>query len=123
MAETAHGAPADEDHHELGFWRKYVFSTDHKVIGIWYGVSGLVFLFAGFCMMMLMRWQLAYPGQPIPVIGGLLGANRAPGGIMLPDFYNELGAMHGTIMVFMGVVPHLSSALKTHWAPVWYSRH
>ena len=28
-----------------------------------------------------------------------------PGGIMLPEFYNELGAMHGTIMVFLGVVP------------------
>src|SRR5688572_15741292 len=55
--------------------------------------------------MMLMRWQLAYPGQPIPLIGGLLGDERAPGGIMLPDFYNQLGAMHGTIMVFLGVVP------------------
>ena len=28
-----------------------------------------------------------------------------PGGTMLPEFYNELGAMHGTIMVFLGVVP------------------
>ena len=54
-----------EDHHEeLPFWRKYVFSTDHKVIGIQYGVSALVFLFFGFSLMMLMRWQLAYPGQP-----------------------------------------------------------
>jgi cytochrome c oxidase subunit 1 len=43
--------------------------------------------------------------QPIPVIGSLLGAANAPGGIMLPEFYNQLGAMHGTIMVFLGVVP------------------
>ena len=28
-----------------------------------------------------------------------------PGGVMSPDFYNELGAMHGTIMIFLGVVP------------------
>ena len=55
--------------------------------------------------MMVMRWQLAYPGSPIPLIGGWLGDERAPGGIMLPEFYNQLGAMHGTIMVFMGVVP------------------
>src|SRR5262245_39064765 len=55
--------------------------------------------------MMIMRWQLAYPGRPIPLIGGLLSAAQAPGGIMLPEFYNQLGAMHGTIMVFMGVVP------------------
>jgi cytochrome c oxidase subunit 1 len=96
---------SDGHHEELSFWRKYVFSTDHKVIGIQYCVTGLAFLFFGFCLMMLMRWQLAYPGKAIPIIGGLFGDARAPGGIMLPDFYNELGAMHGTIMVFLGVVP------------------
>ena len=96
---------SDGHHEELPFWRKYIFSTDHKMIGIQYCVTGLCFLFFGFCLMLLMRWQLAYPGQPIPLIGGLFGDARAPGGIMLPDFYNELGAMHGTIMVFLGVVP------------------
>ena len=95
----------DGHHEELPFWRKYIFSTDHKMIGIQYSLTGLAFLFFGFCLMMLMRWQLAYPSQPIPLIGGLFGDARAPGGIMLPDFYNELGAMHGTIMVFLGVVP------------------
>src|SRR5213075_1230052 len=103
--EAHHHDEHEHEHHELGFWRKYVFSTDHKVIGIQYGISGLLFLFFGFCLMMLMRWQLAFPGQPIPLIGGLLGEGRAPGGTMLPNFYNELGAMHGTIMVFLGVVP------------------
>ena len=43
--------------------------------------------------------------QSIPVIGPYLGQLNAPGGIMLPEFYNQLGAMHGTIMVFLGVVP------------------
>ena len=96
---------SDGHHEELPFWRKYIFSTDHKTIGIQYSITGLAFLLFGFCLMMLMRWQLAYPDQPIPLIGGLFGDARAPGGIMLPDFYNELGAMHGTIMVFLGVVP------------------
>src|SRR4051812_5719853 len=97
---------AHEAHHEaLGFWRRYVFSEDHKVIGIQYAVTGLLFLFFGFSLMMLMRWQLAYPGAALPLIGGLFGDARMPGGIMLPEFYNELGAMHGTIMVFLGVVP------------------
>ncbi|MYF06197.1 MAG: cytochrome C oxidase subunit I, partial [Holophagales bacterium] len=106
MAEPVHASPAhDEHHHEQSFWRKYIFSTDHKVIGVQYSVTGLAFLFFGFVLMMVMRWNLAYPGEPIPFIGSLLGDNRAPGGIMLPDFYNELGAMHGTIMVFLGVVP------------------
>ncbi len=106
MAEPVHASPAhDEHHHEQSFWRKYIFSTDHKVIGVQYSVTGLAFLLFGFVLMMVMRWNLAYPGEPIPLIGSLLGENRAPGGIMLPDFYNELGAMHGTIMVFLGVVP------------------
>ena len=98
--------PHEAAHHEeLGFWRKYVFSLDHKVIGIQYAVTGLLFLMFGFTLMMIMRWQLAYPGQPIPFIGNWFGADKAPGGIMLPEFYNQLGAMHGTIMVFLGVVP------------------
>src|SRR5690349_24209790 len=110
MSDVVTHAPhaAHEAHHheeELGFWRKYVFSTDRKVIGIQYGVTGLLFLFFGFSLMMLMRWQLAYPERALPVLGWLFGEARMPGGVMLPDFYNELGAMHGTIMVFLGVVP------------------
>ena len=104
---AAHGhAHEHADHHEeLGFWQKYVFSQDHKVIGIQYTITALLFLLFGFTLMMIMRWQLAYPGRPIPLIGLWLGQDRAPMGIMLPEFYNQLGAMHGTIMVFLGVVP------------------
>ncbi len=93
------------EHKELPFWRKYIFSLDHKVIGVQYTVTSLVFLLLGFCLMMLLRWQLAYPAQPLPGIGEWFGMERMPGGIMLPEFYNQLGAMHGTIMIFLGVVP------------------
>ena len=103
--QSAHAGSADAHHHDAGFLSTYVFSVDHKVIGIQYAVTGLLFLLFGFGLMMVMRWQLAYPFQPIPIIGGLLGDERAPGGVMLPEFYNQLGAMHGTIMVFLGVVP------------------
>ena len=106
------------DHHHESFWTKYVFSQDHKVIGIQYLMTSLVFLLFGFCLMLLMRWQLAYPGQPIPIIGGLLGENNAPGGIMLPEFYNQLGAMHGTIMVFMAIVPLLVGAFGNYVLPL-----
>jgi cytochrome c oxidase subunit 1 len=106
---TSHGHAAtsahDHGHHELPFWRKYIFSVDHKMIGVQYAVTALVFLFFGFSLMMLLRWQLAYPGQPLPVIGKLLSEDVMPGGVMVPEFYNSLGAMHGTIMVFMGIVP------------------
>src|SRR6202521_3705408 len=118
--DPQHGA--EHEHHELGWWRKYIFSTDHKMIGIQYGLCGLVFLFFGFCLMMLMRWQLAYPGQAVPVIGKWLpyffGANTMPDGKMTPDFYNSLGAMHGTIMIFMGVVPVAFAAFGNFVVPL-----
>jgi len=98
--------------------RKYVFSQDHKVIGIQYGITALCFLLFGFTLMIMMRWQLAYPGQPIPLIGQWLGDANAPGGIMLPEFYNQLGAMHGTIMVFLGVVPLAVGAFGNYIVPL-----
>jgi cytochrome c oxidase subunit I len=109
---TSHISTEAAHHEELGFIRKYVFSTDHKVIGIQYTLTALVFLLIGFSLIMLLRWQLAYPGltpDQIPPfikwLGNLLGDTRMPQGIMIPDFYNQLGAMHGTIMVFLGIVP------------------
>ncbi|MGZ5023970.1 MAG: cbb3-type cytochrome c oxidase subunit I, partial [Chthoniobacterales bacterium] len=117
-----HHHEGGHDHHELGWWRKYVFSTDHKVIGIQYGLCGLIFLFFGFCLMMLMRWQLAFPNQPLPVIGGLVGkifgAGTMPEGKMAPDFYNSLGAMHGTIMIFLGIVPVAFAAFGNFVVPL-----
>ncbi len=108
----------EDHHHDESFWTKYVFSQDHKVIGIQYLLTSLVFLLFGFCLMLLMRWQLAFPGRPIPIIGGLLGEANAPGGIMLPEFYNQLGAMHGTIMVFMAIVPLLVGAFGNYVLPL-----
>src|SRR5213082_791836 len=116
----AHGS--EHEHHELGFWRKYIFSTDHKVIGIQYGICGLIFLFFGFSLMMIMRWQLAYPGEALPVIGKwlpyLFGAGSMPDGKMTPEFYNSLGAMHGTIMIFLGVVPVAFAAFGNFVVPL-----
>lgn len=83
------------EHHVEPFWRKYIFSTDHKTIGIQYAVTAMVFLLFGFSLILMMRWQLAHPGSIIPLIGKA----------MTSDWYNQLGAMHGTIMVFLGVVP------------------
>ncbi len=95
----------DHHEHDLFFWRKYIFSVDHKVIGVQYTVTALVFLFFGFSLMMAMRWQLAYPGQPIPIIGKFLSTAIADNGVLSGDGYNAFGAMHGTIMVFLAIVP------------------
>jgi cytochrome c oxidase subunit 1 len=98
--------------------RKYIFSTDHKTIGIQYGLTALAFLFFGFTLVMLMRWQLAYPGQPLPIIGKWFGETLFPGGVMAPEFYNQLGAMHGTIMVFLGIVPLAVGAFGNYLVPL-----
>src|SRR6478736_406161 len=95
-----------------------IISTDHKVIGLQYLVTSLCFLLLGFCLIVLIRWQLAFPAQPIPIIGGLLGDANAPRGIMLPEFYTQLGAMHGTIMVFLAVVPFAVGAFGNYLVPL-----
>ena len=155
---TSHAhADVHGNHEESGFWRRYIFSVDHKVIGVQYGLTALLFLFFGFTLMTIMRWQLAHPGEPIPAlffvvpiaaigilvffasgfkpsISMLLGAlfigmagivyyltsgdERFPGGIMLPEFYNQLGAMHGTIMIFLGVVPLAVGAFGNFVVPL-----
>jgi cytochrome c oxidase subunit I len=98
--------------------RRYLFSTDHKVIGLQYAFTSLFFLLVGFSLAVLIRWQQAYPGQPFPFLTLLLGEVNAPGGIMLPEFYNQLGAMHGTIMVFLGVVPLAVGAFGNYLVPL-----
>src|SRR3954470_22608721 len=98
LAEALRVMKEEEGHeHHESFITKYVFSQDHKVIGIQYGITALCFLLFGFTLMMMMRWSIAYPNQPIPLVGKLL---KASGGIIVPELYNQLGAMHGTIMVF-----------------------
>jgi cytochrome c oxidase subunit 1 len=94
------------------------FSLDHKIIGLQYAVTSMVFLLVGFSLMMLLRWQLAYPMHPVPLIGSLLGTHAAVQGILLPEFYNQLGAMHGTIMIFLGVVPLSAGGFGNYLVPL-----
>ena len=101
-------------HHEESFFRKYIWSTDHKIIGLQYGLTALFFLSVGFFLMMVMRWQLAYPETPIPFVGSFFGED----GILLPEIYNSLGAMHGTIMIFLGIVPLAVGAFGNYLVPL-----
>ena len=94
---TAHAAA----HHAppQGFIRKYVFSVDHKVIGIQYTALGLVSAFIGMALSWAMRIHLAWPTASIPFLG-TLSPNGAPGGVPTPEYYLSLMTMHGTIMAF-----------------------
>ena len=93
--------------------------TNHKTVGLQYGVTALAFLLVGFLLMILMRIQLAWPGQPLPAwMGSWLGESSAPGGIILPEFYNQLVAMHGSVMVFLAVVPLAAGAFANYCVPL-----
>jgi cytochrome c oxidase subunit 1 len=112
-----------DSHHEESFWRKYIFSTDHKIIGLQYGITALIFLFFGFSLMMVMRWQLAYPDTAVPIVGGLVKwladlNGFASDGNLPSDLYNVFGAMHGTIMIFLGVVPLVVGAFGNYLVPL-----
>lgn len=98
------------------FWSKYVFSFDHKVIGkqfLWYGIF---FLMVGGLMALLIRWTLAYPGVPFPIIGNLMFPHT--GGIVPPDTYAMLFTMHGTIMIFFAITPILTGAFGNFCIPL-----
>lgn len=99
---------------------RWLLSTDHKVIGVQYAITALVMLLIAFLIVLMMRWQLAYPGKPLPLVGDQFGPNHPwlPNGMMVPTFYNQLGAMHGTLMVFMAVVPLLVGAFGNYLVPL-----
>jgi len=86
-------------HHELGFVRKYIFSTDHKVIGLQYLITAMAMAIVGGVLSMLMRLQLAFPKTLLPFMATIM-PDAFQGGIMKPEFYVSLVTMHGTIMVF-----------------------
>src|SRR3990172_4102346 len=101
---------------ELSFIRRYVFSTDHKVIGRQFLFTALAFFTLGGTLAMLMRTQLAWPWQEIPVLGKLLYGNS--GNILAPEAYPALVTMHGTIMIFFFIIPILSGALGNFLIPL-----
>src|SRR3990172_8235951 len=70
------------------FWRRYVFSIDHKVIARQFLWAGLLFLLFGGALAMLIRWQWGFPYRPVPLVGGLFF--RGSGGLIGPAVYQQL---------------------------------
>ena len=99
------------------FVRRYIFSTDHKVIGIQYIVTGLVMALVGAFLAILIRLQLGWPITPKPFLGALF-PDGMPGGIMTPEFYLAIVTMHGTIMVFFFVSYVLVSGFGNYLVPL-----
>jgi cytochrome c oxidase subunit 1 len=94
-----------------------VFSTDHKIIGIQFLFSSLIFLFIGGALAMLVRIQLGWPHSEIPILGKLWWPNSA-GYRMPPEFYNMLFSMHASVMIFFVIIPVLAGAFGNFTIPL-----
>jgi cytochrome c oxidase subunit I len=115
---VSHSPEAAAHHHpELGFVRKYIFSTDHKIIGIQFVFSSLIFLVIGGLLAMLVRIQLGWPHSTIPILGKLWWPGSA-GGRMPPEFYNMLFSMHASVMIFFVIIPMLAGGFGNFTIPL-----
>jgi cytochrome c oxidase subunit 1 len=94
----------------------YVFATDHKIIGLQFLFSSLIWFFVGGFLALAVRWQLAWPWSDMPIFGHLLFADT--GGQMSPNFYTMLFTMHATIMIFFVIIPILAGAFGNFLIPL-----
>jgi cytochrome c oxidase subunit 1 len=118
MAED-HPEHGEVHRHEppSGFIRKYVFSIDHKVIGIQYWFLALAAVFIGMIMSLLMRLQLAWPGEQWEFLKTLL-PTAAETGTISPELYLSLVTMHGTIMVFFVLTTAPQGGFGNYFLPI-----
>ena len=105
-----HALGTHAEHHELSFVRKYIFSTDHKMIAVQFLITTLLMLMVGGSLALGVRWQLAFTWESMPLIGRLLFADQ--GGQISPEFYTMLFTMHATVMIFLVIIPILAGAFR-----------
>jgi cytochrome c oxidase subunit 1 len=94
-------------HAPQGFIRKYIFSLDHKVIGIQYFFLALTAVFVGMFLSLLMRIHLVWPAAVLPLVGEIK-----------PETYLSLLTMHGTIMVFFVLTTAPQGGFGNYFLPI-----
>src|SRR4249920_1143618 len=97
-------------HAPQGFIRKYIFSLDHKVIGIQYYFLALTAVFVGMFLSLLMRIHLIWPTTSLPLLGEIK-----------PEAYLTLVTMHGTIMVFFVLTTAPQGGFGNYFLPIQIS--
>ena len=116
MSSTAHGhAESHGDghdahaghHHNPGFVEKYLWSTDHKMIGFQYLFTGMAMALIGGFTVYAFRMQVAFPGMSVPGYGRVTAGD-----------YNALVTTHGTVMIFWVAMPVLIAALGNYLIPL-----
>lgn len=114
---------ADHGNHEISFLKKYVFSTDHKMIGMQFLCTTLFMLLVGGSLALGVRFQLAWPWRAMPVVSQIAGFIGGPdfvaeGGQISPEFYTMLFTMHATVMIFLVIIPILAGAFGNFLIPL-----
>lgn len=109
----------EHEHHEPdSFWRKYIFSEDHKTIAKQYLISGIFWSIIGISMSVIFRLQLGFPDMEIgflkPILRGWINESNK----LDPNFYLALVTMHGTIMVFFVLTAGLSGTFSNFLIPL-----
>ena len=108
-------APATKAGSLSTFLSTYVFSKDHKVIGLQFLFSTLLWFLIGGLLALAVRWQVAWPWSDVPVVGKLFAQE---GGQMAPEFYTMLFTMHATVMIFLVIIPILAGAFGNFLIPL-----
>ncbi len=83
-------------------WRSWLFTLDHKRIGVMYLVSILFSFFLGGVLAMLVRTELLTPQRTI----------------VSADTYNQLFTLHGAVMIFLFIIPGIPAALGNFVLPI-----
>jgi cytochrome c oxidase subunit 1 len=100
MATSALDHAPAHAHPKTGLW-SWLTTVDHKRIGILYGATAFICFLLGGLEALLMRIQLARPDQHL----------------VSPETFNQLFTMHGTTMIFLGVMP-LSAMFFNYLIPI-----
>ena len=108
---------AEHHEHPQSFIRKYIFSTDHKMIAKQFLITAIFMAVIAMLMSVLFRLQLAWPDKEFPILEVLLG-NWAEGGRIKPDFYLAMVTIHGTIMIFFVLTSGLSGTFSNLLIPL-----
>lgn len=116
---NSHSSDLGHDHHEKKGLFHYLWSYDHKMIGLQYLWTSLFFLFIGGALALGIRFQLAFPNHPLPLIGHFLPSTLvSEDGAIIPGGFNMLVTMHATIMVFFFVMPVIIGAFGNYLIPL-----
>ena len=114
-AVAVHGAHGEQ--HELGFWRTYIFSEDHKMIGRQFLFVALFMMSIGGLMAMLMRLDLAWPDTQFSFLS-ILPQSLQNDSAITANTYNAEFTMHATIMIFFVIMPILVGCFGNFLIPL-----